>query len=50
MVKARARAPIFGQHSHPKVPVTVVGAVFRPEQVGFAAPLGSPPSPMCETE
>lgn len=32
----------YYQHSHPKVPVMVVGAVFRPEQMGFAAPLGSP--------
>jgi polar amino acid transport system substrate-binding protein len=29
-------------HTHPRPPVTVVGALFRPEKIGFATPLGSP--------
>lgn len=29
-------------HSHPKLPLAVVGGLFRPEKIGFAAPLGSP--------
>lgn len=32
----------FYQHSHPEVPVTVVGSIFRPEKMAFATPLGSP--------
>ncbi len=29
-------------HTHPALPVAVVGALFRREKIGFAAPLGSP--------
>jgi polar amino acid transport system substrate-binding protein len=29
-------------HTHPHPPVTVVGALFRREKIGFATPLGSP--------
>jgi ABC-type amino acid transport substrate-binding protein len=29
-------------HTHPKLPLAVVGAMFRPEKIGFATPLGSP--------
>ena len=36
-------APVleFYDNSHPELPITEVGAVFRPSKYGFAAPLGS---------
>jgi ABC-type amino acid transport substrate-binding protein len=32
----------YYDHTHPDLPITVVGAIFRPQKYGFAVPVGSP--------